>query len=494
MNYFVLFSVILIAASVIVLLIPPATEGFTSAPKVTANMNQNANSKPKPRNQPHGRPAAAGQHNLSSAAGAADGGSSNQYLMDDLLAQQDRFVEAFENQDRTNKAATVSATTTKKKGIASTGAAIRGNANVNIPKKGCNKDKCVQIDPKATDQQGNPIAFGGNCINPKYDGSDYVNYGIKYCPAFQPKDGAYDEECQTCGYYEYKGICRKKDPKKDADPPGFIPTPENPSNCDYETYDSPDGVTAGSIPGANDSGKGNSGKGNSGKGNSGKGNSGKGNSCSACKLNVNKLTKCVLPGCYSADDGYLPFPDDGGYNFAEGCFYYNPDPSNPGKILPGMEGRSPGYYCPSITTGGSFDSGGGDGDPCYTKPDQIPDTANPNAPNYSLDYAKFVKMDKTCSNDKQKSKQNFVPGKDAPIDMPRPRNTKHHPPNYTINHQHQYSGAINVYHHSSNQNHGQGKGNLKGNGNGNIEGKQGQYGNSNTYVDPVGDTTVLGYL
>ena len=167
MNYFVLFSVILIAASVIVLLIPPTTEGFTSA---TANANMNPNAKPnanaKPKPKPSdSRPAAAGQHNLSSAAGAADGGSTNQYLMDDLLAQQDRFVEAFENRDRTNKAATVSATTTKKKGIASTGADIRGN--VKIPKAGCNKDKCVLIDPKATDQQGNPIAFQGNCINRK---------------------------------------------------------------------------------------------------------------------------------------------------------------------------------------------------------------------------------------------------------------------------------------------------------------------------------------
>lgn len=453
MNYFVLFSVILIAASVVVLLIPSTTEGFVSA---NANANVNVTAKPKPK-PGASRPAAAGQYNLSSVAGAADGGSSNQYLMDDLMAQQDRFVEAFENRKRTNKANDVSATTTQKNGIASTGATTD---------EGCNKDNCVLIDPKATDAQGNPIAFQGNCINPKYDGSDYVNYGIKYCPAYQPADGVYGEECQTCGYYEYKGICRKKDPKKDADPPGFIPTPETPSNCDYETYDSPDGVTAGQIPGAND--------------NIGKSNSGKSNSCSACKLNVNKLTKCVLPGCYSADDGYLPFPDDGGYNFAEGCFYYNPDPSNPGKILSGMEGRSPGYYCPSITLGTSFDSGGGDGDPCYTKPDQIPDTANPNAPNYSLDYAKFVKMDKICSNDKQKSNQNFVPGKDVPIDMPRPRNTKHHPPNYTINHQHQHSGTINVYHHSSNKPQG--------------KGKYCNSNNSNTYIDPVGDTTVLGYL
>lgn len=357
MNYFVLFSVILIAASVVVLLIPPATEGFTSSAPPAMKPNANANAKPNPRNQHHGRPAAAGQHNLSSAAGAADGGSSNQYLMDDLQAQQDRFVDAFENREKYTKANAVSATTTKKKGIASTGASIRGN--VNIPTNGCN------------------------------------------------------------------------------------------------------------------------GKGNGGKGNGGD----SGNSCSTCKLNVNKLTKCVLPGCFSADDGYLPFPDDGGYNFAEGCVYYNPDPSNPGKILPGMEGRSPGYYCPSITTGGSFDSSGGDGDPCYTKPNPIPDTANPNAPSYSLDYAKFVKMDKTCSNDKQESKQKVVPRKDAPIDdndMPPPKNTQHRSIGPTINHQYQHSGSINVYHHSSNQNHGKGQGN-QGNSN-------------NTYVDPVGGATVLGYL
>ena len=212
-----------------------------------------------------------------------------------------------------------------------------------------------------------------------------------------------------------------------------------------------------------------------------------GPSCSTCKLNVNELTKCVLPGCFSADDGYLPFPDDGGYNFAEGCFYYNPDPSNPGKILPGMEGRPPGYYCPSITQGGSFDDGGGNGDMCYTKPASIPDTANPNSTGYTLDYAKFVKIDNACSNDKQKSQQNFVPGKDAPIDdnATYPSRRKPQPLSATastVNHQH--SGAINVYHHSSRH----------------TQRKQGQCGNSNnsndssTYVAPVGGATVLGYL
>ena len=302
---------------------------------------------------------AAPTRNASSTAGAADGSSGNDHLLHKILAKQTSLAEAFENRDKSNKANAVSATTTKKKGIASTGASVA-------------------------------------------------------------------------------------------------------------------------------TGNGNSGGGNSGNGNSGGGNSG-GNSCSTCKLNVNELTKCVLPGCFSADDGYLPFPDDGGYNFAEGCFYYNPDPSNPGKILPGMEGRPPGYYCPSITQGGSFDDGGGNGDMCYTKPASIPDTANPNSPSYTLDYAKFVKIDKACSNDKQKSQQNFVPGKDAPIDDndTYPSRMKPHPLSptaSTVNHQH--SGAINVYHHSSRH----------------TQRKQGQCGNSNnsndssTYVAPVGGATVLGYL
>ena len=492
MNYFVLFSVILIAACVIVLLLPPTTEGFTSATNANTSANANANAK---LGAHHDRPVAAGQRNLSSAAGAADGGSSNQYLMDDLLAQQDRFVEAFENRNKTNTSNAVSSTTTKKNGIASTGASVAPKGNradhVTVPKAGCNKDKCTLIDPNAKDAQGDLIAFGGNCVNPKYNGSDYVNYGIKYCPAFQPKDGAYDEQCQTCGYYEYKGICTKKDPNKGIDPPGFIPTPENPSNCEYESYESPDGVTAGPMPGASDDGKGDD-SGNIAN---------NGPSCSTCKLTLNDNTQCVIPGCYSADDGYLPFPDDGGYNFAEGCFYYNPDPSNPSKILPGMEGREPGYYCPPITQGNSFDGGGSTGDPCYTKQNPMPDTAKPNGPNYILDYAKFVKMGTACSNDKQKSQQNFVPGKDAPVDDNAPyppykgRSTqpqsasKTSATTSTINHQHH--GAINVYHHLSNQTQCKGQPQPQG---------KGQYGNSknssnyNTYIDPVGDTTVLGYL
>lgn len=332
MNYFVLFSVIVIAACVVVLLLP-SSEGFgvrgeMTRPEVRAHLSI------------HQQPAAAGQRNASLGTASADGSSGSDQLLQQTLEKHHRLAEAFENRDKSNKANDVSSTTTKKKGIASTGAS----------------------------------------------------------------------------------------------------------------------VTAGN--------------GNSGGG---------GNSCSTCKLNVNQLTKCVLPGCFSADDGYLPFPDDGGYNFAEGCFYYNPDPSNPGKILPGMEGRPPGYYCPSITQGGSFDDGGGNGDLCYTKPASIPDTANPNSPSYTLDYAKFVKIDNACSNDKQASQQNFVPGKDAPIDdnATYPSRRKPQPLSPTVNHQH--SGAINVYHHSSRHTLGQ-------------LGNSRNSNDSSTYVAPVGGATVLGYL
>ena len=505
MNYFVLFSVIVIAACVVVLLLPSKVIINSNSPVVEGL------ALPKLERVPHPM-AAAPTRNASSAAGAADGSSGNDYLLNNTIRQQTSLAEAFENRDNANKATTVSATTvsattTKKKGIASTGASISTTGvgrRVTIPKVGCDTNKCTQIDPANMDQ-----AFQGNCVNPKYDGSDHVNYGIKHCPAFQPKDGAHDEPCLTCGYYEYKGICTKKDPNKDIDPPGFIPTPENPSNCEYKNYNyvplSQSATTKywpGPIPGANDDSKGadkdndkgnddskgadkdnDDGKGKGADKGADKGNSA-GPSCSTCELILNKNTQCMLPGCYSDDDGYLPFPDNSGYNFAEGCFYYNPDPSNPGKILPGMEGRPPGYYCPPITQGNSYD-GGSTGDPCYTKQNPIPNTAKPNGPNYILDYAKFVKMDKTCSNDKPTSKQNCVPGKDDDNDT--------YPSKTTINHQHQHSGAINVYHHSSNQNHGQGK--AQGQGQGQVKrGKQGQYGNSNTYMDPVGDTTVLGYL
>ena len=210
-------------------------------------------------------------------------------------------------------------------------------------------------------------------------------------------------------------------------------------------------------------------------------------SCSTCKYIVNKSTKCVLPGCYSADDGYLPFPDSN-YNFAEGCFYYNPDPSDPGKILQGMSGREPGYYCPPITKGESYDGGGGSNDPCYTNPDG------------SLNYAAFVQMKNMCSNDKASSKQEFVPEDVDDNPLNATRTTKDRIAS-AMTHQHQHGGSINVYHHKGDKQGGKQSGNKQG-GNKQGGGKQGggkQSGNkprqqSNTYQEPVAGATVLGFL
>lgn len=338
MNYFVLFSVVIIVVSLVILISPlnnhasvmPIQEGF-------ATRKQQRNVAPI-------APVSAGQTNLSGTAGMADGSSDHKHLLDNLLKKQERLAEAFEN--RAANASKVSATTTKKKGIASTGA--------------------------------------------NYDG---------------------------------------------------------------------DGDAL---------------------------------SCSTCKYNVNKTTKCVLPGCYSADDGNLPFPD-GDYNFAEGCFYYNPDPSNPGKILPGMEGREPGYYCPPITKGMSYDAGGGSGDPCYTKPNIIPDTTKPNSPGYILDYSKYVNINeagKMCSNERAKSKQNFAPD-DVEDNPMNPR---------THQHQHQHSGNINVYHHrvssqsTGTKKHMQNKQNMHNRQDMQKQQNNKQQNQSNTYQEPVGGATALGYL
>jgi hypothetical protein len=453
MNYFVLFSVMLIAASVVILLLPSTREeGFALQPDQYLPSSK-VHAKPT-------QPVAAGQRNSSSTASTADGSTNNQHLLERVLQKHDRMAEAFENR-KTNA---VSATTTKKKGIASTG------DNVNVPVAGCNKNKCVEIGPTATDGQGNPIAFSGNCVNPKYYNSDYVNYRIKYCPAFKPADDTIDDqECETCGYYTYYGICIKKDPNKDVDPtdPNWAPTPKNPSNCDYRNYQF-NKFNYGPMPGTGNDGDG----GDQGS---------TGPNCSTCQLDTTTVNKCVLPGCYSADDGNLPFPDDGDYNFAEGCFDYNPT-SNP---LPGMENSPAGYYCPPITPGQSYDGGGSSGDQCYTT-------------NSALDYSKFRLMKTTCSNDKQKSKQQFVPGKDAPIDgndMPPPKNTKHRPASKTsatassINHEHQHGGAINVFHHHMHSS-GQGKTSEKQDG----RGGRGSKSAKNTYMDPEAGATVIGFV
>ena len=467
MNYFVLFSVALIVVSVIVLVSPlnhcmnvmPIQEGF----------------KPKKSTGNHpGAPTAAGQVNLSRTAGMADGSSSNQDLLDHLLKKHDRLAEAFENRDTDKGKSRVSATTTKKKGIASTGADYDGGDNVPIPVAGCNKGNCMKIkDPMK--------ALDGNCTNATYPNGE-PNYKIKYCPAYRSKQGARDEECLTCGYYKYEGICSLKDRKGKPDPDGFIPTPQNPSNCDYESY-TYDSFNPGPMPGTDGGDDGGDDRGGDDSGNP---------ICSTCKLQVNKTTQCVLPGCYSTD-GYLPFPDDDGYNFAEGCFYYDPDPSDPGKILQGMSGRPPGYYCPPITKGESYDGGGGSGDPCYTKPD--PSNINSSI----IDYAKYVQMRNVCSNDKAQSKQMFKPEDvdDNPMNGNDTRRTKQRSVSKTgaINHQHQHGGSINVYHHKGDKQSDKQGGNKQSDKQGNKQsGNQRSNGQSSAYQEPVGGATVLGYL
>ena len=442
MNYFVLFSLILIAASVVVLLLPSSTEeGFDN--------NKAPKAKPVPSNHIK-HPVAAGQRNTSNTAGAADGSSEHGHLLANTLAKHDRLAEAFENRDASAKtnananANTVSSTTTQKKGIAST-SANADDDDVSPPVAGCNK-KCVKIG--GTGPMFDPtLALGGNCINPPRAGGapGELDYSIKFCPAFQPPSGPdgkdmRDQDCMTCGYYKFTSKCT-------ADPNN----PKNP--CDYEDYKYAE-YQPGPMPGTED-------KGDDDGGNTGP-------SCSTCQLDYNKNTQCVLPGCYS--DG-LPFPDTDGYNFAAGCVINNGN-------LPGLEGQPPGYYCPPITQGQSYDAGGSSGDVCYTKQD--PSNMN----SYVLDYSKFVKMDNMCSNDKQKSNRNFKPGKDAPVDgnPSHKQRTKSDPSDKSNSksvHQHQHSGAINVYHH-----HGQRK-----------QGKQGNHKDkSNTYMEPEAGATVLGYL
>jgi len=111
MKYFVLFSMILIVASVTILIMPQ-TEGFTPAPAPASITDDDDDMY---RNLKH--PAPAGHRNASSTASAADGTSDHQHLLDGLLAKHDRLFEAFEN--KAKNITVVSATTTQKNGIAS---------------------------------------------------------------------------------------------------------------------------------------------------------------------------------------------------------------------------------------------------------------------------------------------------------------------------------------------------------------------------------------
>ncbi len=139
MHYFVLFSVLLIAACVVILLVPSpvaVAEGFAANAPTTQPTQSTQPTQPMP----------AGQRNASSTAGSADGISNNQHLLDTMLKKHDKLAEAFENREKTSRPG-VSATTTKKKGIASTGAST---STVTVPAAGCNKDNAWKLKPQRT--------------------------------------------------------------------------------------------------------------------------------------------------------------------------------------------------------------------------------------------------------------------------------------------------------------------------------------------------------
>ncbi len=104
---FVLFSALVIVASVVGLLLPlrggpTAVEGFQSGNQTLTNAPVSA----------------ANQPSLSLAAGSADGSSDQQHLLDNLLKKHDKLIEIYEGR-RINP---VSATTTQRRGVASTSA------------------------------------------------------------------------------------------------------------------------------------------------------------------------------------------------------------------------------------------------------------------------------------------------------------------------------------------------------------------------------------
>jgi hypothetical protein len=401
---------------------------------------------------------AAGQRNASSTAGTADGISNNQHLLDTMLKKHDKLAEAFENREKPSRPG-VSATTTKKKGIASTGASYKGD-EVTVPTAGCNKDKCVEIGK--TQSVFDPMAaIDGNCVNPTLPNGE-PNYSMKYCAAFRPKDYTIDaQECLTCGYYGYMANCLKH-----ADP-------NDPTKCtlygDYK-FQKPTGTNKNYLTC-------NAGNANSvckllaqqAGGGQGQGSSGpSGPSCSTCQPKTVTVdgTKCIIPGCYSADDGMMPYPND---------FYGN------STINPCIKDATNGFMCPAITSGGTYDSGGGSNDPCYTSQD--PDNPKSNL----IDRTKFVTMDTVCSNDRPKSKQQFKPenvdGNDD-ADGGKRTASKTGATTSAIQHQHQHGGAINVYHHHTNSSGSKPTNQPNQNNNGNNQG----------YMEPEAGASVLGFL
>ena len=500
MKHFVLFSMILIVASVIVLLMPQneqaheqEQEGFEPMPQMARRegfgeiihqMGQGS-SEFALRPEQH-QPMTAGQSNLSITAAAADGTSDQDPLLHNTLKKQERLFETFTSKSNLP----VSATTTKKNGIASTsaqasapdtvGQGLRNsnqniepfearsafkNPDISVP-VGCNK-KCVQI-------KNTSDAIGGNCVNPPISKTNKPDYSKKYCPAFRVPDGDYsmlEQECATCGYYTYAANCENSDPK-------------NPNKCTlYGSYDYERPTT-----GTNDyinckdndpicnlfHGVG----GTNAGGDDGTTTTTTGLTCSKDNCPPKQVSvansnnaKCVIPGCISMDDGMLPQPKD----------FYGNDRINP------CIGKGQNIKCPAIAAGSEFTYGYYNSvrssDLCYTtdgKPDQT----------------KFQSMNKVCIQEKPKSQQNFVPviqqqGQGSQQQGQGSQQQGQGSQQQGQGSQQQGQGSqqqgqsINVYHHAG---RGSQRGSVSNNAGSTGSGSSG----SSTYVDPVPGTLYLG--
>jgi len=505
MKHFVLFSMILIVASVIVLLMPQneqeqeQQEGF--APNVPIQMARRegfgeiihqmgqGSSEFALRPEQH-QPMTAGQSNLSITAAAADGTSDQDPLLHNTLKKQERLFETFTSRSMDQRP--VSATTTKKNGIASTsaqasapdtvGQSLRNsnqniepfearsafkNPDISVP-VGCSK-KCVQIK-----NTSDAIAIDGNCVNPPISKTNQnPDYSKKYCPAFRVPDGDYSmlaQECATCGYYTYAANCENhadlKNPSKctlygsyDYEPPttgtnDYINCKDNDPICNL--FHGVGGTNAG--------------------GDDGTGLTCSKDNCPSKQVNVanSNNAKCVIPGCISMDDGMLPQPKD----------FYGNDRINP------CIGKGQNIKCPAIAAGseftGSYNSVRST-DQCYTtdgKPDQT----------------KFQSMNQVCIQEKPKSQQNFVPviqqqgqgiqqqGQGSQQQGQGSQQQGQGSQQQGQGSQQQGQGSqqqgqsINVYHHAG---RGRQRGSVSNNAGSGSSG-------SSTYVDPVPGTLYLG--
>jgi hypothetical protein len=384
MNYLVLFSLIIIATCAIVLLIPSDKGNNTN--KGNSN-NKNKGNKGNYKNKDKGdkgnsnnknkdkgntddddddddspTPSAAGQRSLSSAAGAADGSSDHQHLLDTLLQKHDALVEGMQNDDDDDD--------------------DYGRKGQWRKLVGCS-DQCVKIKDTAD-------AVGGNCVNPPISATNSKpDLSKKHCMAFAPPRGKpfmRDLECMTCGYYTYEAQCKTTDPDNSAKCKRYdnyvhkAPTGANAKSyydcsgnpvCDLFLKQRGGGGGQGYVDDDDD-----------------------GPVCSAanCKpkevtiAGVPATTKCVIPGCLS-NSGGLPYPKD----------FYGTDNINPCKLNP----SGSGYICPAVTSGSTqaYTSGGSSGDPCYTTGGKV-------------DVGKFQSMNQqpVCNSVRPSSAQNFKPG------------------------------------------------------------------------------------